>query len=151
MFNLVSLANAKKITPIILTKDNKTLKGTIEFVDSIIDNKTATIKVRTIFTNKSGYLMPGDFVRIAIDGVTVRNGVKIPTKALIQGPNGTNVYVLRNGVAASVEVRVVAEAGDYSIIGQGLQDKDQVILNNFFKIKPGVPIKINKVYGQESR
>ncbi|MEF3255074.1 MAG: efflux RND transporter periplasmic adaptor subunit [Deferribacterales bacterium] len=149
-FNIVQLVRAKGIIPTMML-DGKRLTGEVEFIDSVMDQSTATIKVRAVFSNKNNKLLPGDFVRVTLDGFSIKEGVKIPTKALIQNPMGTGVYVVNNGVAEMRSVHVVSEKGDFTIVGQGINNDEKVIVNNFFKLKPGVPVKIDKVLNGESK
>jgi len=78
-------------------------------------------------------------------GLTRNNVIKIPQKAVLQNPLGTVVFVVQEGKAVVRPVKVgEASENDY-VIESGLKANEEVILNNFFRIKNGAPVKIDKV------
>ena len=129
-------------TFITLTLSNgKQKNGFVNFADVVIDEKTSSVKIRGEINNKEGELMPGDFVRVSLNNIMQKGVIKIPQKAVIQNPMGAIVFVSDN---LSVGVRPVVIDGTeegYFIIKNGLKQGDRVIVNNFFKIKPGMKIK----------
>jgi len=123
--------------------------GKIDFVDLNIDKATSTIKMRAIVDNKDQTLMAGDFVRVVVKGIVQKGIITIPQRAMLQNPMGTIVFIEENGVAAVRPVVVGKESGDkYVVIGGALQSGDRVIVNNFFKVKPGQPLQVDKIINQ---
>jgi len=119
-------------------------KGFINFVDTNINPETSTVKARAIFQNPSRYLMPGEFVRIMLHGVFRKNAIMIPQKAVLQNPLGTMVFVVNKGKAQIRPVKLGETSGQYYIIESGLKEGDLVIVDNFFRVRPGIPVKIDK-------
>lgn len=120
--------------------------GYVDFIDVNIDEKTSTVKMRAIVDNKDNKLMPGTFARVNLEGIVQKNVITIPQKALLQNPLGTVVFVENNGVAAVKPVMVGNESGDkYVVAGGPLQSGDRVIVNNFFRVKPGNPVAVDKI------
>ena len=68
-------------------------KGQIDFVDSRVDPKTATIRLRAVFANADGKLLPGMFVRVrvAVDGP--RKAPEPPKKMSALEPMPTSAKV----------------------------------------------------------
>lgn len=149
-YDIVKLARSGKLKPVIEVKNRKFI-GDFDFIDSVIDPNTSTIKMRAVFSNRSNVIMPGDFIRVKIDGLTINEGIKIPTKSIIQTPIGSMVYVVNNEMVEVRNIAVVAEENEYSVVGQGLKDNDNVIVNNIMKIRPGTPVKIDKIVNRESK
>ena len=119
--------------------------GLVDFIDVNIDQKTSTVKMRAIVDNKEFELMPGSFARVVLNGIEQKNVITIPQKALLQNPLGTIVFVEKDGVATVKPVMVGNESGDKFIVAGGpLQSGDKVIVNNFFRVKPGKPVVIDK-------
>ena len=57
----------------------------------------------------------------------------------------TIVFVEKDGIATVKPVMVGNESGDKFIVAGGpLQSGDKVIVNNFFRIKPGSAVAIDK-------
>lgn len=125
--------------------DKKMEKGVVNYRDISIDEKTSSVKFRGEVANKDGRLMPGDFARVTLENIEQKNVAKIPQKAVIQNPMGSIVFVSDN---LTVGVRPVVVSGTddkFFIIKNGLKPGDRVIVNNFFKIKPGMQIREGKI------
>ncbi len=121
-------------------------EGYVDFIDANIDQNTSTVKMRAFVENTSGVLMPGTFIRVALNGIVQKNVITIPQKALLQNPMGTIVFVEKDGVAAVRPVIVGKESGDKFIVAGGaVQSGDRVIVNNFFRVKPGQPLTVDKI------
>ncbi|MCK9490970.1 MAG: efflux RND transporter periplasmic adaptor subunit [Sulfurimonas sp.] len=132
--------------------DNKLtdISGEIDFIDVNVDKNTATVKIRAKIDNSEGFLMPGSFVRVALHGITEKNVITIPQKAVLQNPLGTIVMIEKDGVVGVKPVTLAKESGDYFIIRDGpLQSGDRVIVNNFFRLKPGANVEVDKIINQE--
>ena len=119
-------------------------EGFVNFVDADIDPGTSTVKARAIFQNPSRYLMPGEFVRIILHGFFRKDAVMIPQKAVLQNPLGTMVFVVNKGKAQIRPVKLGETSGQYYIIESGLKEGNLVIVDNFFRVRPGAPVKIDK-------
>ncbi|MCK0389941.1 efflux transporter periplasmic adaptor subunit, partial [Salmonella sp. 14ESS1282] len=76
--------------------------GTIDFTSSSLDLETGTLGVRAIIDNPDRRLLPGQFVRATVTGVTVNDTIVIPEAALMQGPKGQFVYIVNNEGKAEV-------------------------------------------------
>lgn len=119
--------------------------GYIDFVDTLIDEKTASVKARAIFPNPEKKLLPGQFVRIVIKGLKRKNVIVVPQKAVLQTPLGTAVYVVENGKAISKMIKTGEKSGEYFIVEEGLRPGELVILDNLLKLRPETPVKIEKI------
>ncbi|RFC64364.1 efflux RND transporter periplasmic adaptor subunit [Fulvimarina endophytica] len=115
--------------------------GTIDFTSTTIDSQTGTILSRAVLPNPDQRLLPGQFVRLVVEGLSVENAITLPTEALMQGPQGTFVYTLNAENAAEVRPITVARDLDGSIlVSQGLEEGDRVITKGVVKVRPGSPV-----------
>lgn len=126
--------------------------GVIDFIDVNINKQTATVKMRAIFDNSDNYLMAGEFVRIVFNDIVQKDVITVPQKAILQNPLGTIVFIENNGI---VEVRPVVlgdESFDQYIISGGpLKSGDRVIVNNFFRLKPGGDVTADKIINEQGK
>lgn len=107
-----------------------------------IDPRTGTIQIRAIFPNANGELLPGQFVRINLQGVTMPKAVVIPKRAINQGPAGPFVYVVDAQSHAQVKpVRLDRELNDSWIIREGLSSGDKIIVDGVIRVRPGGPVR----------
>lgn len=117
-------------------------EGTINFTDSIIDEQTGTVSTRAIVPNSENTLLPGQFVRVVVKGFTRKNAIAIPDKAVMQGPQGMFIYVVKDGKAAIKPVVLGDLSADMRLIQSGLEIGDVVITENMIKVRPDAPVKI---------
>ena len=121
--------------------------GDIDFIDTNVDTATSTLKARAIFDNSAAKLIAGQFAKIKLIGVISKNVISVPQKAVLQNPLGTIVFVVVDGKAAVRPVKIL-DTADQNFIVDGVKPKDVVIVNNFFRLKPGVPVTIDKTINQ---
>ncbi len=125
--------------------------GVVDFMDSSLNAKTGSLKARATFKNPSSELLPNQFVKVSLLGLTRNNVIKVPQKAVLQNPLGMVVFVVVDGKAVVKPVKVGETSENDFVIESGLQEGDIVILNNFFRVKNGAPVKVDKVINQEGK
>lgn len=151
--NLWSIPQDGKIK-VTLEIDNKPTKktGIVDFVDVNVNRNTASVKIRASIDNSDGHLMSGSFVRVVMDGVVQKNVITIPQKAVLQNPLGTIVFVEDKGHVGVKPVIIGEETGDkYIVSGGPLKSGDKVIVNNFFRLKPGAEVMVDKTINQQGK
>ncbi len=116
--------------------------GRIDFTSSSIDQQTGTILSRAVLPNPESRLLPGQFVRVRVEGLRIPDSITIPTASLMQGPQGTFVYTLAEGDVAQVTpVSVARELDGRLMIASGLKAGDRVVTVGVVKVRPGSPVQ----------
>ncbi len=117
-------------------------KGKVNFSDARVDTTTGTIDARAEFPNPDRALLPGQFVRVRVNGASRPAAILVPQRAVLEGPQGKFVFVVRDGKA---EVRPV-QVGDWHdnqwVIREGLAEGDSVIVDGVVKVRPGAQVKV---------
>ncbi len=137
-----------------LEVDGKILdkKGVVDFIDVNTNNQTAIVKMRAVVDNSDNYLMPGQFVRVITKNIVQSNVITIPQKALLQNPLGTIVFIEEKGHVAIRPVLIGNESGsNYIVAGGPLKSGDKVIVNNFFRLKPGGEVSVDKTINEQDK
>jgi membrane fusion protein (multidrug efflux system) len=117
--------------------------GRLNFYDVRITPNTGTQDARAELPNPDGALRPGQFVRVILKGATRPNAVKVPQRAVLEGPQGKFVYVVNDKSQAEARPIEAGEwAGDSWVITSGLKPGERVILDGVLKLGPGAPVKI---------
>lgn len=125
-------------------------KGYVDFIDSSIDKSTSTTKARAVFKNLKSALLPGEFAEIELIGAVEKHVLTVPQKAVLQNPLGTIVFVVVDGKAAVKPVRIIESSGDKFIVS-GVEPKDKVVVNNFFRVRPNSPVTIDKTINAQAK
>ena len=119
------------------------LQGTVDFTDSLVDRNTGTVSVRAVVPNPEQKLLPGQFVRVKLTGLTRDQAITLPERAVAQGPGGTFVYVVdAEGIARTRQVSTGATANGRWVIESGVSDGDRVIVEGLAKVRPDTPVTV---------
>ena len=124
---------------------DKTYKhlGRLTFKDALVDESTGTVRVRAVFDNPDGDLLPGMFVRARlVDGVR-ENVIKIDQRATMRRTTGDPyVYVVNaENKVESRDVVIGGTEGTNWIINKGLKDGDKVIVEGLQRVRPGALVQ----------
>lgn len=116
--------------------------GRLDTRSRTVDPRTGTIQIRAVFPNAGGELLPGQFVRVNVEGVTMPRAVKIPKRAINQGPQGPFVYVVDGQSNAQARpVRLDRELNDGWVLREGLKAGERLIVDGVIRVRPGGPVR----------
>ncbi len=116
--------------------------GKVDISSSVVDPRTGTVQIRAVFPNENRGLLPGQFVRVDISGVTMPNAVLVPKTAIVQGPQGAVVYVVdANDVAQVRPVVLDREVEQGWIVKSGLKAGEKVVTEGVIRVRPGIKVK----------
>ncbi len=143
--------NYKKDLKAIILINGKQYKyeGKIDFIDVNVNEETSTVKLRAIFPNNENILLPGQFVRIVLKGMAMKNIIKVPQKAVIQNSRGQMVFVVENGKVRIKPIKIGKSVNNYFIVQKGLKPGDLVIVDNLMKIRPGINVKVDRIVNKK--
>ncbi len=142
--------NAEHPLQIEATADGeKTVTGTLRFIDNSVDNTTGTIKLKAEFPNADRALWPGQFVNVQAQLRVEHDRILVPSRTVETGPQGKYVWVMNPG-DATVTMRPVqvlrnytpAKAAEEAVIGTGLQPGEMVISEGQMRLAPGMKVRL---------
>jgi membrane fusion protein, multidrug efflux system len=116
--------------------------GRLDFIAPSLDSASGTEEFRATFSNADRRLLPGQFVRVRLDGFTRAEALAVPQRAVMQGMGRQFVYVVGNGdTVAARDVKPGPWSGSLWIIDSGLSPGDRVIVEGTQKVGPGRVVK----------
>ncbi len=118
-------------------------KGKLTVVDNQVDPNTGTVKMKAEFPNASLQLWPGQFVNIRLLVDTLTHVVTIPTGAVQRGPNGTFVYVIKDGAVTMRPIAVQKQDETQTVVKSGLTPPEQVVTTGFARLTDGSKVKVS--------
>jgi membrane fusion protein (multidrug efflux system) len=115
----------------------------LTFVDNAVEMSSGTVRARAVMPNPDGRLVPGQFLRARLDGVTLPGAVTVPRRAVMSSARGSFVWMVGEGnVVALGPVRVSGMVGERAVIVEGLAGGERVVTEGVLKVQPGVKVKI---------
>jgi multidrug efflux system membrane fusion protein len=117
--------------------------GDLGLIDNLINQGTATMRLKAIFPNPDRLLWPNQFVKARLR-LTVRAGATvIPAVAVQRGPQGAFVYVAGDdGRAAVRNVTVERIEGEDAIVAKGIEPGDKVVSEGQNQLRPGARVQL---------
>jgi RND family efflux transporter MFP subunit len=114
-------------------------RGTMDFVDNVIDKSSGTIRGRAVFSNPDLMLTPGMFGRIRVPGSPVYQALLVPDSAI--GTEQVRKFVFVVGADNTATARYVTlgavEGDNLRVIKDGLKRDDRVIVNGLVRVRAG--------------
>lgn len=118
-------------------------RGTLNFADLSLDTRTGTQQYRAEFQNPQQILLPGQFVRVRLLGVTRKGAILVPQRAVLQGLTGAFVYVVAEGDTARPRTVVASSwEGDGWVIDSGLVAGERVVVDGTQRVVAGQPVRV---------
>lgn len=116
--------------------------GKLDVVDNQISSDSGTFRARALFDNEDNSLWPGQFVNVRMQLRTIAGGVVIPTQAVMRGPDGEYVYIVKpDSTVAMQTVKSGVEVGDSQVqITEGLKGGERIVSEGQFRLKPGAKV-----------
>jgi membrane fusion protein (multidrug efflux system) len=119
-------------------------EGRVTFIDKQVDPATGAVRMRAEFPNPDGMVLPGQFVRVFIDGAMLKNAILIPQKAVLQTQKGDLVMVVTKGNTIEPRPVQIADAiGKNFLVEKGLAAGERIVLEGVLKARPGQPVRID--------
>lgn len=116
--------------------------GRIDIAAQRVDPQTGTISARAIFPNAEGAILPGQFVRLVVRGVSLPDAIVIPERAISQTPQGPSVFVIEANNTAQVRpLRLGQQVADGFVVQDGLRPGERVVVDGLIRVRPGAPVR----------
>lgn len=113
----------------------------LTFVDNAVDTQSGTVRVRAVLPNPEAQLLPGQFIRARIEGVTLSNVVSIPRKSVMSNAQGRFVWIV--AAEDKIEIRPVQLGrgiGNHILVTQGLTPGDRYVVDGVLKVYAGIKV-----------
>ena len=118
--------------------DTTSLRGHLQLVDNQVNAKSGTVRVRAVFDNKDGTLMPGQFARLRMGQSNTTAALLITERAV--GTDQSKKFVMVVGPdnkAVYREVTLGSTANGLRIVTSGLNAGERIVVSGLQRIRPG--------------
>lgn len=135
--------NGKKVC--ILLEDGNLCpqQGTLQFRDVTVDPATGSFTLRIVVPNPKHLLLPGMFVRAAVQEGIAAQAILVPQQGVSRTPKG-EPFALIVDEAGTVQLRMLTlnrAIGDQWLVSSGLKTGERLIVEGLMKVRPGAAVK----------
>ena len=115
--------------------------GHLQLVDNQVDARSGTVRVRAVFDNEDGALMPGQFVRLRMGQAQQATALLISERGVGTDQNKRFVMVVDEAdKVAWREVTLGASVDGLRIVTSGLKADERVVVNGLHRVRPGMVV-----------
>jgi len=118
------------------------VRGVLSFVDNQVDTTTGTVLLKARFSNHDGALWPGEYVTVTLVLGMQNDAVVVPSQAVMQGQQGTYVFVVNNDGTASTQPITVERTLDSLSVIAGVPAGTLVVTDGQLRLTPNSKVDI---------
>lgn len=121
--------------------DGAVVQGRLQLVDNQVDAQSGTLRLRAVFDNADGQLIPGQFARIELGQAQQRMALLINERAVMTDQDKRYVWVLGPGNQVQWrEVRLGGPVNGLREVVDGLKAGERVVLSGLQRVRPGAQV-----------
>ncbi|WP_112827851.1 efflux RND transporter periplasmic adaptor subunit [Rhizobium cremeum] len=122
--------------------DNGTpIRGKLQLIDNEVNESSGTIRVRAVFDNPDGRLIPGQFVRVRMGQPKAEEHLLVSERAIGTDQDKKFVFVVdASNTVATRQVRLGTSVDGQRIVEEGLNAGDRIVVNGLQRIRPGAVV-----------
>lgn len=127
-------------------------RGHLQLVDNQVNAKSGTVRVRAVFDNADGGLMPGQFAQLRMGRAKAEPALLINERAV--GTDQSKKFVMvvdAENKAVYREVSLGASVNGLRVVTSGLKPEERIVVNGLQRIRPGSLVAPQPVAMAQSR
>jgi multidrug efflux system membrane fusion protein len=114
------------------------IKGHLQMIGNQVDAQSGTVRMRAVFDNKDGSLIPGQFARVRLGQAKPEAVLAVNERALGTDQDKRFVLVIDDtNKAVYREVSLGAETGGLRVVKSGLRSGERVVVDGLQRVRPG--------------
>ncbi len=106
----------------------------VDFTSNAVSNQSGTIELRATFPNADLSLVPGQLVNVTVQLNDIPGALVVPRDAVNDSPNGSFVFVVKDGKADQVPVSVLTDDGTNAAVSGALAAGDKVVVEGQLRV-----------------
>lgn len=138
----VALAAGQPVTFTVDALPGRTFTAQVERVAPVVDRASGTVTTTVRFDNSSGTLRPGQFARMDIAYLHVADALLVPKTAVLGNRNDPIVYLVEDGKARRVAVRLGHESAARVQILDGIDSGAELVVTGHAALSEGALVEV---------
>ena len=133
-------------------KLGKAAEGVLTFVGNV-DSSTGTVPLKATFPNENGLMWPGEYVEIKLQLAVLKDSVAVPSRAVIIGPDGPFVYVVKEVPSQDdparkeliAQYRLVTSGTEnegMTVVTKGLDAGEAGVMEGHVRLSDGIKVRL---------
>jgi multidrug efflux system membrane fusion protein len=123
------------------TSNGTPLEGHMQLIDNQVDPRSGTVRVRAVFDNTDGRLIPGQFVRLQMGQPKSERAMMINERAVGTDQNKKYVMVVnKENKAEYREVSLGVAVDGLRMVTSGLKSGEQIVVKGLQRVRPGAAV-----------
>jgi multidrug efflux system membrane fusion protein len=114
------------------------IEGRLQLIDNQVDARSGTVRVRAVFDNADGGLMPGQFARLRMGQPKTAPALMVNERAV--GTDQDKRFVLVVDADNKTEYREItlgASVDGLRVVIRGLKSGERIVVNGLQRVRPG--------------
>ncbi len=126
-------------------------EGLVTFVGTQVDQTMGIIQMRATFDNSDGIILPGQYVRIFLEGAVLKNAILIPQKCVLITQQGPLVMVVnKDNIVEMRPIKITMPVEQMYLLEGGLNEGERIVLEGLVKARAGQPVTLQE-QGQQAQ
>ena len=115
--------------------------GRLQLVDNQVDARSGTIRVRAVFDNRDGSLIPGQFARVQMGAARAGSALLVNERAVGTDQDKRFVMVVdAQNVAQWRQVKLGASVNGLRVVAEGLAEGERIVVGGLQRVRPGAKL-----------
>ncbi len=118
-------------------------EGALQFRDITVDPTTGSFSLRIVVPNPNSLLLPGMFVRAAVQEGIAEQAILVPQQGVSRTPKGDPIALVVDeaGMVQQRPLILNRAMGDQWFVSSGLAAGDRVVVEGMLNVRPGAAVK----------
>jgi membrane fusion protein, multidrug efflux system len=118
--------------------DGTPFTGHLQLIDNQVDARSGTVRVRAVFDNVDGKLMPGQFARVRMGHAEAQQALVVNERAIGTDQDKKFVMVVdADNKAAYREINLGETSEGLRMVTGGLKAGERIVVNGLQRVRPG--------------
>lgn len=126
---------------ILANGDEYSGSGVLDFVDSVVNAGTDSVRLRATFANPDGVLLHDELVRVRLATSSANDVLTVPIGAVQRDLSGDFVLLVNDqDEVEQRRISVARDSGNVAVIADGLAEGERIITEGMNKVRDGAKV-----------
>ena len=122
---------------------DEAFEAKVEAIVPVADRAARMFPVKLLLPNPEHRILTGMVARVDVPRGGSHEGTAVPREAIVRGPHGASVFVVRDGHATPAPIEIGASDGRWvELRGDSVAAGDSVVVRGNERLRPDQPVRI---------